>query len=354
MDSSATAPASETCTRVDAKQQRCVLRVNDLSLGFRTDAGVLSILDGVSFELNSGRTLCLVGESGCGKSVTSLSVMGLLADNARILGGSIRLDGRELLELDRHSLEQLRGDTMAMIFQEPMTSLNPAFTIGDQLVEGIRRHRNLNAEDARRHAIDMLERVRIPAAAQRMNEYPHQLSGGMRQRVMIAMALANDPQLLIADEPTTALDVTIQAQILQLIRRLQRDSGTAVLMITHDLGVVAEVGDDVAVMYAGRIVEQASVAELFDDPQHPYTIGLLSSIPRLDSDSERLPIIPGTVPTPAEMPSGCRFSTRCPFADEHCRQHVPPLAHVEGSSAHVVACWKAPIEHNAMGQEVGA
>lgn len=332
----------------------CVLRVDELSVGFRTDAGPLAILDKVSFELSKGRTLCLVGESGCGKSVTSLSIMGLLAENAEISEGSIKLAGRELIGLERRSLSKLRGDSMAMIFQEPMTSLNPAFTIGDQLVEGIRRHRNLDKDEAFRHALDMLEHVHIPAAAQRMNEYPHQLSGGMRQRVMIAMALANDPQLLIADEPTTALDVTIQAQILELIRRLQDDTGTAVLMITHDLGVVAEVGDDVAVMYAGRVVEKASVTELFDDPQHPYTIGLLSSIPRLNDDCERLPIIPGTVPKPAEMPPGCRFSSRCPFADDHCSQYAPPLNPIDESHTHRVACWKAPIEQDASCWEASA
>ncbi|WP_110649253.1 ABC transporter ATP-binding protein [Salinicola peritrichatus] len=349
----ATIPVSETGAKA-SPDQHCVLRVDDLSLGFRADTEVLSILDGVSFELNAGRTLCLVGESGCGKSVTSLSIMGLLADNAEILGGSIRLDGRELLGLERRSLERLRGDAMAMVFQEPMTSLNPAFTIGDQMIEAIRCHRDLNADKARQHAVEMLIRARIPAAEERLNEYPHQLSGGMRQRVMIAMALANDPQLLIADEPTTALDVTIQAQILELIRRLQCDTGTAVLMITHDLGVVAETGDDVAVMYAGRIIEKASVVELFDDPQHPYTIGLLSSIPRLDGNLERLPVIPGAVPTPNEMPSGCRFSTRCPFADERCLEQVPPLGEVAGSETHAVACWKAPLEHQLAYQEVGA
>ncbi|WP_106477589.1 ABC transporter ATP-binding protein [Phytohalomonas tamaricis] len=322
-----------------------VLTVEGLKVGFRTDKGRFSILDGVDFTLRRGRTLCLVGESGCGKSVTALSIMGLLAENAEILGGSARLNQHELIGLDRHALRRLRGDAMAMIFQEPMTSLNPAFTIGNQLIEGIRQHSDLEGAAAREHAIEMLKRVRIPAAEQRMGEYPHQLSGGMRQRVMIAMALANDPGLLIADEPTTALDVTIQAQILQLIRRLQHDSGTAVLMITHDLGVVAEVGDDVAVMYAGRIVERGSVTALFDDPLHPYTIGLLSSIPRLDDTLTRLSTIPGSVPTPAEMPRGCRFSTRCPFADQHCREEVPPLAAVGNDKEHVVACWKAPIEH---------
>ncbi|UEM23785.1 ABC transporter ATP-binding protein [Skermanella mucosa] len=322
-----------------------VAEVRDLQVGFRTDDGSFNVLDGVSFTVRSGRTLCLVGESGCGKSVTALSLMGLLAPTAIVGRGEILLDGTDLLKLNRNELNERRGDRMAMIFQEPMTSLNPVFTIGDQIVEGIRRHRPVGRAEAERHAVEMLKRVRIPAAEQRMKDYPHQLSGGMRQRVMIAMALANDPRLLIADEPTTALDVTIQAQILDLIRTLQDETGTAVLLITHDLGVVAEVGDDVAVMYAGRIVEQASVADLFADPQHPYTLGLLSSIPRLDADIGRLPTILGSVPAPADMPQGCRFSTRCPFAVEKCRTEEPPLADL--SAGHAVACWRAPLEERA-------
>ncbi|QQP87255.1 ABC transporter ATP-binding protein [Skermanella sp. TT6] len=322
-----------------------VAEVRDLQVGFRTDDGSFNVLDGVSFTARSGRTLCLVGESGCGKSVTALSIMGLLAPTAVVGRGEILLDGTDLLKLNRHELNERRGDRMAMIFQEPMTSLNPVFTIGDQIVEGIRRHRPVGRAEAERHAVEMLKRVRIPAAEQRMKDYPHQLSGGMRQRVMIAMALANDPRLLIADEPTTALDVTIQAQILDLIRTLQDETGTAVLLITHDLGVVAEVGDDVAVMYAGRIVEQASVADLFADPQHPYTLGLLSSIPRLDADIGRLPTIRGSVPAPADMPQGCRFSTRCPFAVDKCRTEEPPLADL--APGHAVACWRAPLEERA-------
>ncbi|EWY36228.1 peptide ABC transporter ATP-binding protein [Skermanella stibiiresistens SB22] len=322
-----------------------VAEIRDLQVGFRTDEGGFNVLDGVSFTVRTGRTLCLVGESGCGKSVTALSIMGLLAPNAIVGHGEILLDGTNLLDLSRKELNERRGDRMAMIFQEPMTSLNPVLTIGDQIVEGIRRHRPVGRAEAERHAVEMLKRVRIPAPEQRMGDYPHQLSGGMRQRVMIAMALANDPRLLIADEPTTALDVTIQAQILDLIKTLQDETGTAVLLITHDLGVVAEVGDDVAVMYAGRIVEQASVTDLFADPQHPYTLGLLSSIPRLDSEIGRLPTIRGSVPAPADMPSGCRFSTRCPFADDHCRTEEPPLADL--SPGHAVACWKAPLEVRA-------
>jgi len=320
------------------------LEVRDLTVAFRGDEGArVTVLERVGFTLARGRTLCLVGESGCGKSVTALAVMGLLAENAELLGGSLRLDGRELVGLDREALGDLRGSRMAMVFQEPMTSLNPVFTVGDQLCEAIRRHRRLAPEAVRERALEMLRRVRIPAPEQRLGEYPHQLSGGMRQRVMIAMALANDPGLLIADEPTTALDVTIQAQILALVRRLQEESGTAVLMITHDLGVVAEVGDEVAVMYAGRIVELAAVERLFADPQHPYTIGLLSSIPRLDRAGGRLPTIPGAVPAPGEAPAGCRFSNRCPFADRQCAEQEPPLRAL-AESGHSVACWKAPVE----------
>jgi len=320
------------------------LEVRDLTVAFRGDEGDrVTVLERVGFTLARGRTLCLVGESGCGKSVTALAVMGLLAENAELLDGSLRLDGRELVGLGRDELGDLRGSRMAMVFQEPMTSLNPVFAVGDQLCEALRRHQPLAPEAVRERALEMLRRVRIPAPEQRLGEYPHQLSGGMRQRVMIAMALANDPGLLIADEPTTALDVTIQAQILALVRRLQEETGTTVLMITHDLGVVAEVGDEVAVMYAGRIVELASVERLFADPQHPYTIGLLSSIPRLDRAGGRLPTIPGAVPAPGEAPSGCRFSNRCPFADSQCLEREPPLRALP-DGGHSVACWKAPVE----------
>ncbi|NNG04385.1 MAG: ABC transporter ATP-binding protein [Inquilinus sp.] len=321
-----------------------VVELRDLSVHFRTDQGTLNVVDGVSFSVPRGHTLCLVGESGCGKSVTSLAIMGLLPQPpAVIAGGQAVFDGRDLLAMDGKELGGLRGDRLSMIFQEPMTSLNPVFTVGDQLVEVIERHRPIAGAEARGHAIEMLRRVRIPAPEQRMGEYPHQLSGGMRQRIMIAMALANDPALLIADEPTTALDVTIQAQILELIKTLQRETGTAVLLITHDLGVVAEVADQVAVMYAGQIVELAPVAALFADPQHPYTLGLMSSIPRIDGDAEGpLPTIAGSVPPPTAFPAGCRFSSRCPFADARCRTDVPPLADL--APGHQVACWKAPLE----------
>ncbi|MFC3677402.1 ABC transporter ATP-binding protein [Ferrovibrio xuzhouensis] len=319
-----------------------LLEVDGLRTHFATDGGEFRAVDGVSFAVDAGKTLGIVGESGCGKSVTSLSVMGLLpARIARVAGGSIRFKGTDLLTLDEDAKRDLRGNRLAMIFQEPMTSLNPAFTIGDQIMEGLIRHKKLNREQARQAAIAMLRQVRIPAPEQRVDDYPHQLSGGMRQRAMIAMALACGPELLIADEPTTALDVTVQAQILDLLRDLQRDTGAAILLISHDLGVIAEMADHVAVMYAGRVVEQASVDALFDAPQHPYTIGLLGSIPRLDQDQERLAVIEGSVPDPARPPPGCRFEPRCPFADEQCRAAQPDLRDV--LPGHAVACWKAPL-----------
>jgi oligopeptide/dipeptide ABC transporter ATP-binding protein len=284
-----------------------------------------------------------VGESGCGKSVTALSIMGLVPDPpGRIGGGSIRFEGRELLGLPARDMQDLRGNGMAMIFQEPMSSLNPAFTIGDQIVEGLMRHRPLDRAQAAERALEMLRKVRIPAPEQRFHEHPHKLSGGMRQRAMIAMALACEPRLLIADEPTTALDVTIQAQILDLMRSLQQETGTAIILITHDLGVVAEVADEVVVMYAGRVVEQAPVRDLFREPQHPYTVGLLGSIPRLDSEQTRLAAISGQVPNPLRMPAGCSFAERCPFADTQCRSAVPPLREVAPGRAS--ACWKAPLD----------
>ena len=319
-----------------------LLEVEGLRTHFATDGGELRVVDGVSFAVDAGKTLGIVGESGCGKSVTSLSVMGLLpARIARVAGGSIRFKGTDLLALGEDAKRDLRGNRLAMIFQEPMTSLNPAFTIGDQIMEGLLRHKPLNRQQARESAIEMLRKVRIPAPEKRIDDYPHQLSGGMRQRAMIAMALACGPELLIADEPTTALDVTVQAQILDLLRDLQRDSGAAILLISHDLGVIAEMADHVAVMYAGRVVEQAPVEALFDAPQHPYTIGLLGSIPRLDQEQDRLAVIEGSVPDPANPPSGCRFEPRCPFADAQCRAAQPDLRDVQ--VGHKVACWKAPL-----------
>jgi peptide/nickel transport system ATP-binding protein len=262
----------------------------------------------------------------------------------RIAGGEVIFDGTDLLRLDRTAMSELRGNRLSMIFQEPMTSLNPVFTIGDQIVEGIRRHRKVGPAEARDRAIEMLRRVRIPSPERRIDEYPHKLSGGMRQRVMIAMALACDPQLLIADEPTTALDVTIQAQILELMRALRDELGTAIILITHDLGVIAELAQDVVVMYAGRIVEQVDVAALFDDPQHPYTIGLLGSIPKLHETQARLAAIEGMVPSPMAMPRGCKFNPRCPFAIDKCREEEPPLMEVK--PGHRAACWRAPLENH--------
>ncbi|HST45634.1 MAG TPA: ABC transporter ATP-binding protein [Luteimonas sp.] len=320
-----------------------LLEVRDLRTHFMTDDGEFPAVDGIGFSVSAGHTLAIVGESGCGKSVTSLSIMGLVpSPPGRIHGGSIRFEGRELVGAPEREMQDLRGNGMAMIFQEPMSSLNPVFTIGEQIVEGLMRHRRITRAEARERAIAMLRKVRIPAAEQRFHEHPHKLSGGMRQRAMIAMALACEPRLLIADEPTTALDVTIQAQILSLMRELQQETGTAIILITHDLGVVAEVADEVVVMYAGRIVEQAPVQALFDTPQHPYTIGLLGSIPRLDGERDRLASIEGQVPSPLRRPSGCSFADRCPFADAQCRAAVPALREV--GLRHRSACRKAPLD----------
>jgi oligopeptide/dipeptide ABC transporter ATP-binding protein len=330
-----------------------VLRVRDLVKTYKLTKGVVlrrqvgevRAVDGVSFELQQGRTLGIVGESGCGKSVTALSIMGLVSQPpGRIAGGAVLLDGVDLLRLPAAELRELRGNRMSMIFQEPMTSLNPAFTIGDQIIEGIRRHRDVSHREARAHAIEMLRRVRIPAPEQRIDDYPHKLSGGMRQRAMIAMALACDPMLLIADEPTTALDVTVQAQILDLMRALRDETGAAIILITHDLGVIAELAQDVIVMYAGKVVERAEVATLFADPQHPYTVGLLGSIPKLHADQLTLATIEGVVPNPLDMPPGCRFNPRCPFAIDKCRASEPPLAEVK--PGHFAACWLAPLEEH--------
>jgi len=320
-----------------------LLEVRGLKTHFHADRGLFRAVDGIDFAVGRGRTVGLVGESGCGKSVTSLSVMGLVASPpGEVAADSVLFDGREVLGLSADERRRLRGAAMSMIFQEPMTSLNPVHTIGQQIVEAILAHTALSPQAAKKRAIDMLELVRIPSAAQRIDDYPHRLSGGMRQRVMIAMALSCEPALLIADEPTTALDVTIQAQILDLLQDLQRRLGMAILIITHDLGVIAEVADDVLVMYAGKIVESAPVGALFADPQHPYTIGLLGSIPRLDVERERLATIEGTVPSSNHQPTGCRFSPRCPFADRRCHAEPPPLR--ELGTAHLVACWKAPVE----------
>jgi len=324
-----------------------LLDVRDLRTRFDTDDGAFAAVDGVSFSVARGRTLAIVGESGCGKSVTALSIMGLVPDPpGRIVGGSIRFEGQELVGASKRTMADLRGNGIAMIFQEPMSSLNPAFTIGDQIVEGLRRHRAMSRVEATRRAVAMLQKVRMPAPEQRVHEYPHKLSGGMRQRAMIAMALACEPRLLIADEPTTALDVTIQAQILSLMRTLQNESGTAIVLITHDLGVVAEAADDVVVMYLGRVVERASVQALFETPQHPYTIGLLGSVPRMDIVRERLAAIEGQVPSPLQRPVGCAFADRCPFVDDACRAEVPALREVDVD--HWSACRKAPLDAGAL------
>ena len=320
-----------------------LLEVRGLSTRFKVEGGEFTAVDDISFSVKAGRTLGIVGESGCGKSVTSLSIMGLLAKGqGRIAAGSITFDGVDLARLSDSEMRALRGNRIAMIFQEPMTSLNPAFTIGDQLIEGIRCHSNLGPVEARQHAIEMLRRVRIPSPERRIDDYPHKLSGGMRQRVMIAMALSSEPALLIADEPTTALDVTIQAQVLELMRTLREETGTAIVLITHDLGVIAELADDVVVMYSGRIVERTSVTRLFEQPQHPYTIGLLGSIPKLHLEQTRLAAIEGQVPTPMSDLQGCRFAPRCPFAYDKCHTMQPPLRDL--GDGHEAACWKAPLE----------
>ncbi|CEJ15076.1 Oligopeptide transport ATP-binding protein OppD [bacterium YEK0313] len=320
-----------------------LLEVTDLAVGFHgQDGRTTRAVDGVSFSLGAGRTLGIVGESGSGKSVTSLSIMGLLPPGAATVTGRIAFETRDLLSLPPAALRDLRGDRLAMIFQEPMTSLNPSFTIGDQVSEAIARHRKVSQAEAARQALDMLDRVRIPSPRARFHDYPHKLSGGMRQRVMIAMALACGPRLLIADEPTTALDVTIQAQILELMRRLRRETGTAIMLITHDLGVVAEVCDDVIVMYAGQVVERAPVAELFANPQHPYTVGLIGSIPRLDGRKERLAAIAGSVPNMTAPPQGCRFAPRCPFAEAACLAAPPAVA--PAGPGHLTRCRRAPLE----------
>ncbi|MEO3427470.1 ABC transporter ATP-binding protein [Pelagibius sp. CAU 1746] len=324
-----------------APNPAALLAVEGLTL--RVKGAAATIVDGVSFAVAPGETLCIVGESGCGKSMTALSVMGLLPmPPIELVAGRAVFDGQDLLRLAPRQMSEIRGDRISMIFQEPMTSLNPVYRIGDQIAEVVLRHRAVSRSAARARALEMLERARIPAAAQRLDEYPHQLSGGMRQRVMIAMALANDPALLIADEPTTALDVTIQAQILDLIRNLQRESGTALIMITHDLGVVAEIANRVAVMYAGHIVEQGPVDAIFDDPQHPYTIGLMNSVPSLGGRRGRLTTIPGMVPLMDAMPAGCRFAPRCPFATPVCSEAAPALRNI--ASGHGVACVHAPLE----------
>jgi len=320
-----------------------LLEVRELHTQFATEDGVARAVDGVSFSIATGRTLGMVGESGCGKSVTALSILRLVPPAGRIVGGEIVYQGRNLLELPEGEMRKVRGNEIAMIFQEPMTSLNPVFTIGDQIGEAIRLHQKTGRRETRERVIDMLRLVEMPEPARRVDEYPHQLSGGMRQRVMIAMALSCNPKLLIADEPTTALDVTIQAQILELLASLQERFGMALLLITHDLGVVAEQADEVLILYAGRIVEHAPVADLFAHPLHPYTRGLLDSIPKVGAArTRRLRAIAGTVPRLTHLPSGCRFRDRCALAVAECATVDPPLE--EKTADHHAACIRVARE----------
>jgi oligopeptide/dipeptide ABC transporter ATP-binding protein len=332
-----TAQSSATNLRATSASGVPLLEVSGLKTYFYTDRGVARSVDGVGFSIPSGQTLGLVGESGCGKSVTALSILRLIASPpGRIVEGSIKLEGRELLTLSEDDIRRVRGNQISMIFQEPMTSLNPVFTLGDQIMEAVLLHRGVSKSEARNQAIEMLRRVKIPSAETLIHQYPHQISGGMRQRVMIAMALVCRPKLLIADEPTTALDVTIQAQILELLMDLQQEFGMSILMITHDLGIVADLADQVCVMYAGRIVEFASTKDLFARPKHPYTVGLFSSRPHLGMKKQRLAVIPGTVPNPIHFPPGCRFNPRCEHATEDCRNTNVTLAEV--AEAHSTEC----------------
>jgi peptide/nickel transport system ATP-binding protein len=328
---------------MSTRSDQPLLAVRDLRVTFSDDRGRRTeAVAGSTFTLERGRTLGIVGESGSGKSVTALAIMRLLGKGGVDVGGTVAFDGTPLLEISERRMQDLRGNRLAMIFQEPMTSLNPSYTVGDQIGETLVRHRGLSGAAARAEAIALLQRVRIPSPEARVDDYPHKLSGGMRQRVMIAMALACAPALLIADEPTTALDVTIQAQILELLRRLRDETGTAIMLITHDLGVVAEMCDEAIVMYAGEIVERASITELFERPQHPYTVGLIGSIPRRAESRDRLSAIAGTVPRLDSAFAGCRFAPRCPFAQAACRAAAPPLSEV--SPGHMSRCLRAPLE----------
>src|SRR5437868_8173227 len=316
-----------------------LLEVRDLTTHFRTDDGIVKAVDGVSFSIEKGKTLGIVGESGSGKSVTCLTIMGLNARANTITSGEALWEGKDLLKMSSRQLRSVRGDEVAMIFQDPMTSLNPVKSIGAQLNEAILLHRDVSKRQARARSLELLKAVGIPRPERRIDDYPHQFSGGMRQRVMIAMALINDPDLLIADEPTTALDVTTQAQILNLMSKLQADFGSAIIMITHDLGVIAEIADEVVVMYAARVAEQAPVNELFEHPLHPYTWGLLGSLPRLEADIDRLVQIPGTPPSLLSPPRGCRFNPRCPYVFDRCKQELPQLVQSPVHPDHVQACF---------------
>ena len=314
-----------------------VLEVSDLHTTFKTDNGDVSAVNGVSFNLEPGKTLGIVGESGSGKSVTAYSIMQILADNGSITGGSVKYKGEDITKWNKKQMAEFRGKCCSIIFQDPMTSLNPVFTVGYQLEEAVLLHTNRTKKEAKERAIEMLTLVGVNEPEKRVKQYPHELSGGMRQRVMIAMALACEPDILIADEPTTALDVTIQAQILDLMNQLKKETGTSILFITHDLGVVAEICDDVAVMYCGRVVERGDVKTIFSNPSHPYTKGLLGSIPRLGDAGKELKSIPGNVPNPKYMPKGCKFAPRCPYASEKCREAEPGFFQI--GEGHISRCW---------------
>lgn len=316
-----------------------LLQVEGLQTHFRTNSGIVRAVDGVSFEMSEGDSVGIVGESGCGKSVTSLSIMRLIDSPGWIAGGRILFRGKDIASISDGGMRKIRGDDISMVFQEPMTSLNPVFTIGNQVAEVIRVHRKVSKKGANTRAIELLNLVGIPNAATRVKEYPHNFSGGQRQRIMIAMALANDPDLLILDEPTTALDVTIQAQILELVKDLQTRVNTAVMLITHDLGVVAEMSKRVIVMYAGRVVEDGDVVSVLKDPLHPYTKGLLASMPSLGRKGQRLNVITGAVPNPLRMPAGCKFAPRCPFVMPRCHNEEPELKPVTGAAHRKVRCW---------------
>jgi len=315
-----------------------LLEVRDLRTYFRTDDGIVKAVDGVNFTVEKGKTLGIVGESGSGKSVTCLTIMGLNPKKSAITSGEALFNGEDLITMSKKRLREIRGNDVAMIFQDPMTSLNPVHTVGKQLVEAIQLHRDVSKRQAKLRALELLKAVGIPRAERRIDDYPHQFSGGMRQRVMIAMALVNDPDLLIADEPTTALDVTTQAQILELMDRLQREFGSAIIMITHDLGVIAEIADEVVVMYAARVAEKGTVEQLFTRPHHPYTWGLLGSLPRLDADTERLVQIQGQPPSLLNPPRGCRFNPRCPYVMNICKQKEPDLRPISDEGEHLQAC----------------
>ncbi len=316
-----------------------LLRVEGLRTYFKTMDGIVKAVDGVSFDMPEGSSLGIVGESGCGKSVTSLSIMRLVERPGWIAGGRIWFHDKDLLHLPEEQMRQIRGDDISMVFQEPMTSLNPVYTLGDQVAEVVRVHRKVSRKEAMNRAIELFKLVGIPSPERRIKDYPHNMSGGMRQRVMIAMALANDPDLLILDEPTTALDVTIQAQILELVKDLQQRVNTAVMLITHDLGVVTEMSDRIIVMYAGRVVEDGDVLSVLKDPLHPYTKGLLASIPSLGKKNQRLNVIAGAVPNPLRMPQGCKFAPRCPYVMDVCRNEEPELLTQGEHGERKVRCW---------------